>query len=298
MKILERFINKQRNTELPVISKVVTIKEPTVEEIHESFYTEVDRLLEEANISKSLDTNKQDLIDKANRLKALGFINTKEVKEAQNEINRLEILKIENKAKKELIDAINYFSFKYPQYKFITEDSVKKICSRYGLIYGEIDRYIGDVPEKNLKHIEQFKIDVKDKLYLDREWYWDGYNGTNRVIRSSIMNYNTYYEYHRLKPSEEYYEKMRYYHPSSIPSRRASIPSRREYICSPLEIAAPIKKFNMRDHEIKDFKLQRIEDRDPVVLQPVCYNNKKYYLIVTAWGDEASDELVINQKMN
>jgi len=33
---------------------------------------------------------------------------------------------------------------------------------------------------------------------------------------------------------------------------------------------------------------------DPVVLQPV----KGGYLIITAWGDEASDELVVNQKFN
>ena len=33
---------------------------------------------------------------------------------------------------------------------------------------------------------------------------------------------------------------------------------------------------------------------DPVVLQPV----KGGYLIITAWGDEASDEIVVNQKMN
>lgn len=291
MKILERFINKQRNTELPVISKVVTIKEPTVEEIHESFYTEVDRLLEEANISKSLDTNKQDLIDKANRLKSLGFINTKEVKEAQNEINRLEILKIENKAKKELIDAINYFSFKYPQYKFITEDSVKRICSKYGLIYGEINRYIGEVPEKNLKYIEQFKINDEDKLYLEREWYQSRYERVETLYKSRIISYSQYFEHTRPKSWEEY----RYLVDKGL---RINSDFRDEIICSSLEIAAPIKMFNMKDHEIQDFKLQRIEDKDPVVLQPVQYNNKKYYLIVTAWGDEASDELVVNQKMN
>lgn len=61
------------------------IKE-VIEEIHETFYTEVDRLLAEAKISKSLDTDKQDLIDKCTRLKSLGFTNTKEVKEAELEL--------------------------------------------------------------------------------------------------------------------------------------------------------------------------------------------------------------------
>ena len=50
--------------------------------------------------------------------------------------------------------------------------------------------------------------------------------------------------------------------------------------------------------ELKDFKLSKIEIPDPVVLQPVMFNKTKYYLIVTAWGDEASDELVVNQNHN
>jgi hypothetical protein len=34
--------------------------------------------------------------------------------------------------------------------------------------------------------------------------------------------------------------------------------------------------------------------KDPVVLRPV----KGGYLILAAWGDEASDEIVVNHKMN
>ncbi len=70
------------------------------------------------------------------------------------------------------------------------------------------------------------------------------------------------------------------------------------YSKCPLEIAAPVKDFNMTSHEIKDFKISKIEIPDPVVLQPVIYEGIKHYLIVTAWGDEAEDELVVNQKMN
>ena len=50
--------------------------------------------------------------------------------------------------------------------------------------------------------------------------------------------------------------------------------------------------------ELKDFKLSKIEIPDPVVLQPVNFKGEKYYLIVTAWGDEASDELVVNETLN
>jgi len=50
--------------------------------------------------------------------------------------------------------------------------------------------------------------------------------------------------------------------------------------------------------EIKDFKLSKIEIPDPVVLQPVFFKGKKHYLIVTAWGIEAEDELVKNSNHN
>jgi hypothetical protein len=189
-----------------------------IEEIHESFYTEVDKLLAEAKVSKSLDTDKQDLIDKCNRLKALGFTNTKEVKEAESEIERLNRLKAENQAKNNLTEAINYFSFKYPHYKFITEDSVKKICQKWNLIYGTIDNYIGNVPDKNLKHIEDFKIDETDDCYSYSFRSMFGSVSTNANISAS-----------KAELMKKEIDRL------PIHTHRASIEK------SPLEIAAPAK---------------------------------------------------------
>lgn len=241
-----------------------------IEEIHESFYTEVNKLLESANIQSSLATDKQDLIDKRNRLVALGFNNSAEVKEAESEIQRLQTLERENSQKKELIEAINYFSFKYPAYKFITEESVKKICQKYGLVYGTIDRYIGTVPDKNLKHMEDFKISEDDECYLKAT----SYGGPNLYI--DYMNKKEFEIFVKTRPL---YNIERYSQ------------------CS-LEIAAPITDFNLESHEVKDFKISKTPVPDPVVLKPVIFNTQKYYLIVTAWGDEASDELVLNSNHN
>jgi hypothetical protein len=241
-----------------------------IEEIHETFYTEVDKLLAEARISNSLETDKQNLIDKHKRLKALGFINTKEVKEAKDEVARLKALENENKAKADLIEAINYFSQKYPLYKFITEESVKKICSKYNLVYGSVDRYIGTVPDENLKHMENFKISEEDSCSLVEECF----NGVN----------HTFVRKEFFAPSNKQFDTDRFC----------------QYLSSkcPLEIAAPLKDFNMTDSEVKDFKISDIEILDPVVLQPVVFKGTKYYLIVTAWGLEASDELVVNTLYN
>jgi len=57
------------------------------------------------------------------------------------------------------------------------------------------------------------------------------------------------------------------------------------------KICAPIKDFNMEKKKVKG---HHIVPEDPIVLQPV----RGGYLIVTCWGPEASDELVINQNHN
>lgn len=262
------------NTIEQVVTKGKTTNE-IIDEIHETFYTEVDRLLADAKILTSTDTNLQPLLDKYEKLKALGFINTAECKEAVAEIARLQAIKHENANKEQLTKAVNYFSMKYPNNKFITEDSVKKICAKYSLVYGTIDKYIGTVPDKNLAEIASFKIDNFDKACFSSRLFlgWD-----NRNPSIEIMSYARMKSYSPNRDMDYHYDV--------------------EYSECKLEIAAPLKDFNMDKHEIKDFKISKIEIPDPVVLQPVLFENTKYYLILSAWGQEATDELVVNQKFN
>jgi hypothetical protein len=230
----------------------------SIEEIHETFFTEVDRLLATAKLSNSLYTDKQDLIDKCERLKALGFTSTKEIKEAESEIERLKLLKEENIGKQELIEAINYFNITYPNYKFITEDSVNKICEKYELIFYKISRYMGSVPDVNLKHIEEFSINFNDECYF-----------AETIGRYDSGNYNQ-----RYVNKEEH---------DIINNNYTTFCDDRATKC-PLEIAAPLKDFNTVGIKIKNNKIVENEIPDPIVLKPVIFKDKKYYLIVTAWG--------------
>lgn len=248
-----------------------------VAEIHENFYTEVDRLLISAKASNSLETDKQDLINKCNRLKALGFTNAKEVKEGELELERLKKLNIENEAKKEIIEAIEYFRVKYPQYKFITEDSVLNICNKYNLVYGGIERYQGDVPSSNLNHIEQFKIKEEDECFVKTSRY---------VYSMSDDKKNTYMNRDQFDKEKSIYRSDLIHHQTANFSK------------CPLEIAAPKNDFDMEGMEVENFKLKAIEIPDPIVLKPVHFKGSKHYLIVTAWGDEASDSEVGNERMN
>lgn len=266
-----------------LFKKSVKTTEQVIEEIHESFYTEVDRLLESANIGNSLETNKQALIDKREKLVKLGFTSTKEVVEADKEIERLNALRADNAAKKTIIEAINYFSFKYPNYKFITEESVKKICEKYGLIYGAISKYIGTVPSKNITQMEQFKIDENDECYEHYTTSLSTFSGLSRTASKYINKKEYDAEIDRVRELNTY---------------RSIYSSRNIYSKCGLEIAAPIKDFNLEGQEVSDFKISKIEIPDPVVLKPVVFKSNKYYLIVTAWGLEAIDELVFNEKQN
>lgn len=285
----EKF-NYTKNVE--VLDKPIkkSVKE-TIEEIHETFYTEVDRIKKECSNLNSLETTKQALIDKRNKLVDNGFRNTKECKEAEIEINRLRTLSAENTQKEKIAKAANYFSFTYPHYKFITEDSVKKICQKYNLIYGEVSKYIGTVPDLNLKQIQEFKIKEEDECYAKYYNYRGGWNSSKDF--TCYLN-NILEEREKQKEYENYiagHDGAYIHRPINF---RSPFESHESIEKCPLEICAPLKDFDTRNMEVKDFKLSKIEIPDPVVLKPVHFESSKYYLIVTAWGDEASDPLVQN----
>lgn len=269
---LKRTVTNKGVTKNPAVKSTAQL----VEEIHEDFFTEVDKLLAEAKISRPLDTDKQDLIDKCERLKRLGFDNAKGMKEAESEMERLNELAIENENKKAIIAAIEYFSVKYPQYKFITEESVKKICDKYGLVYGEISRYTGEVPEKNLSYIERFSIENADKCYKYRKI----------MLLSDDIN--------RCIGHDEYQAFLEK-HNGGLSWGGSVLEEVKE---SPLEIAAPVSDFDMKGMEIKNFKISKIPVPYPVVLKPIYHGGNKYYLIGTAWGEEASDDMIVNEKAN
>ena len=261
-----------------------------IEEIHESFFGEVEKLLAEAKISNSLETEYQTLIDKCERLKALGFTNTAEVKSAEAEIGRLRGLKRANDEKEILINAIEYFSSKYPNYKFITTDSVTKICEKYGLVQGSTDKYIGTVPDTNLKHIEDFKVDEIDDCYVSEHFNPEDHRRHQFSWFEGYLN------------GEEFNLKMvrkldGFNGPVYITddSRDNMFQITKET----LNIVAPLKDFDMKKSELKGTQIvDKVEIPDPIVLKPVCYKNRKYFLIVTAWGLEAADELVVNPNHN
>lgn len=260
----------------------------TVEEIHETFRTEVDRLLAEAKAIKAAPLVDEGVRARAERLRALGFSCTKEVVIVDEVMAQARAVEMENEGKAALAAAIEYFSTRYPTYRFITPEGVKRICERYGLALGNVKDYIGDVPEANLKQLEEFRVSEEDDCcshFLNvqfAERTFKGYLSSSQVAQVA----------------------------QEREARKANVITRGEgadwsfwsysdlgfesFIHHPLKIVAPGKDF--REGMVREE--HRMVAPDPVVLKPVVHKGEQYFLIVTAWGEEAQDQDVISLKAN
>lgn len=286
---------KKQTPEIIVSDKPVSKKvyPKVVEDIHNEFFTAGDNILQEATcLLKELET--KDLA-KGKRLAALGFGKTREAVVAVETENKLATTK-------EIADLVMYYRINYPNNKFITEEQVKAICEKYGLVCGETNMYKGFVPESKLSLIEKFKLKKQDESQ-----YWfeitESNNGDNVKLPLSFIsdkdlserginyfdgrnNLNYFYikgvfgDSDLCKPEVcELFNGLQFVKATMVDKS--------------LRICAPLKDMEIpQGKEVKGYKIQDIPD--PVVLQPV----RGGYLIVCAWGDEASDEIVVNEINN
>lgn len=164
----------------------------------------------------------------------------------------------------ELIQKAKFWQRKYPLYRFIDSATLDRICEKYGLIIGAVGNYTGFVPDKNLREIENFKVADEDisKEVIIRETDWD----TLHKMHSQV---------------------------GVIPQKTSIIQEQMG-----LEIAAPAIHMQNSESDTSSRNPSVVLD-DPIVLQPVYKDDMhEGYLIVTAWGDEASDPEVINPASN
>jgi len=273
------FFNKTPKTE----TQVSTSNYPAiVDEIHNEFFTAGDNILDEAkSLLTQLETHD---IAKGKRLAALGFGKTREAVAAIETENKLATTK-------EIAELVVYYKVNYPNNKFITEEQVKAICEKYGLVCGETSAYKGFVPESKLALIERFELKKQDIPfmvvysneneiigYASKEDIGEYLSDQKRIYITSINGSPVIYG----GAKTPCYDK--YKHLSFVQAKKET-PS--------LKICAPLKDMEVKSNQqVKGYKIMDIPD--PVVLQPV----RGGYLIVCAWGDESSDEIVVNQQMN
>ncbi len=246
-----------------------------VYEIHHAFETAGDTILAEAQSILRECENKT--IDKGKRLLSLGFKQSKEA------VIYSGIISKEADAKM-ISDLVIRYKTKYPNNKFITEKQVKAICDKWNLVCAPTDRFKGFVPEIKLKEIEKFVVRHDDK-------------------REMVCT-NLKYRYSSIQEDEKKIMNKKYRNgifpiPKHGEIDGVTIASYDLVDNQNLLICAPKRDMDLKGLQklgaiFASFNVITIPVPDPVVLQPVING----YLIVCAWGDEATDENVVNQGMN
>lgn len=257
--------------------------------IHKEFNTVTERIVKEAN--EILTQVPISLIEKGKRLAKLGFHRTKEANDAYQ-------LEEKSRITKEMAELVKYYQKHYPLNKFVDETSVKQICEKYGLVCGEISMFKGFVPEIKLTQIENFKLRQEDVPYAV-------------LVNSSkneVLSFLCYDDINHSNYVDEEIKKKSYFFVNDNSGRLDDDSQRINHKFHPLikmqhnicrvvhpekyiglKICAPIKDMEIpQGYQLQGHKI--VHNPDPVVLQPVNGG----YLIVAAWGDEASDEIVVN----
>jgi hypothetical protein len=223
----------------------------TAEVILNDFYKESQQVTNRA--SAMTESELESLQAKSEKVKEFGFINAVPVEDYKSVTSALEYIKIGM------------------PYRFITEEGIKRVCEKYGLLFGNTRRYLGDIPDKNLEDIQTFKKLYKrnlsrknsDDLFLSME--------SSLLSAGSVPSIFNPFSGSRLR------EQM---------DGLATMMRMEEFM-----IAAPAEMMKHDPDEIKD---NHILVDDPIVFKKV----KGGYLIVTAWGKEAYDPEITNHHHN
>lgn len=233
----------------------------TVDQIHADFDSAQERLVAEA--TRIVNKKPVDLIEKGERLKSIGFTSAKPVSISEVVLSRIA-------QSKEFLSNLSDYQVRYPDYKFITDSEVERLCKKYGLVFGPANKYIGDIPEKNIREIESFRLLEEDYIVKDETFTFTTYVG-------SIFHSGRWADTDP-RPNIDFgvtYEKSP------------------EKIKPDFKIVAPKKDFDTSNMTLKGYVLEE-NLPDPIVLQPV----KGGYLIVSKWGIEGNDESLTNELMN
>lgn len=279
-----------------------------VQDIHKEFFTASDRLLTEANLILATSN-----LDKVTSLKSLGFINVKEVTRS------IEQERSHNQLKSSMEMVLKYKS-KYINYKFITENQLNEICTKYKLVCAPIENFTGFVPSKNLIELQKFSsaiddIDIEHKLIIKSIGISRYY--ISKKLQKSIYDYIVANDFtfnfndiglklNSIISKDDMIlaiKNIATLATGLVPNNYFITATKIEYQIDDksLVICAPEKDFKFKkSNKIGNFISELYKPTyaetfdDPVV----CRRVKGGYIIGTAWGDEASDPIVLNPQFN
>lgn len=173
-------------------------------------------------------------------------------------VKQLRELKKEKEKFQKIRDSIERYQKKYPLNKFITKQEASSVCEKYNLYIADIPFFKGFVPERNLQEMERFVSNYSITEYFKQD--------LSKMYHESIVVSKE--EYDNKIPGFNYYEHT--------PIFKIMAPETQFHITSGMRKVG---------REIID---------DPIVLLPV----PEGYVVITAWGDEASDPIIVNEGNN
>lgn len=249
---------------------------------------------------KGLNPNHQ-LVDKAVKLKALGFTNSKEVGDAITSEEDLKVLK-----------CYSFLQRHFPGSLILKEEDFINLNVKYGLVVGRLSAYKGSVPDENIDEISKVMATAQA---LEANEYVN-YSGNGSPLRYvtgmqvathpmpiDSMSYPVGRYFIRQEPSHiglTYLSRNKarmnaypFFHILSEASKHGvNVADSKECSSADLFIAAPIEEMNeTMQFTVPERKIIPINN-DPFVFQVTPIG----VMIHSKWGVEAEDNIFDNIK--
>lgn len=264
------------------MENILEHKTLSFKDVHLELERENSLLLKEHDLS--------DFTEKSDFLKAINFNNSKATKLYSAIIESQEYRKDFNRRYNGM-------------YKFILPEQLERVCEKYNLFVRGANDFCGDIPEKNIKDMMDFKFFIEDifSVNFENQSAMEKSIMENDVLDKARIPRNASY---RLESLTSVMEKIvesfsNKFYSGNMDWRLKN----RMLLQSRLVIAAVPSLFRPSAFEKDNTRLgndrEELEATGQVDLDPiVMLKNSHGYIIITAWGDEANDELVVNQNLN
>ena len=227
-------------------------------EIHSAFKSSIDSntidslkidLEEYSTLSKSIST-----LDK------IGFQNSITTRKLKHRF-----AKIENAEKRNLLsEEILKIQALYPNYRMIGFKKTVELCEKYNLYLSSAELFIGSIPNKNAKEIEEYVQTMSSNKNVTCLKTYD----INDLISGNMWTSYT---------------------PSLFIAARRSDFATHPYM---IQIGRTLQMVEKPQFELKfNINMPNL-DPDPIILSPIKVGKTFVFHIVSAWGTEADDDYV------
>jgi hypothetical protein len=284
-------------TDAPVKEVTKPVKEEDYSAIIQEIHNKVDWLAELFNQplaeidqvkQKINDLEATPIVNHIVRKQKIGFGITEKEKEESDRIEALikeqnwELINLEIRSQE--LARLQEIRDKYPLRKFVLRSDVEKLCEKYQLALGYTIHYKGELPEKNMREIENYKPTEDDlKIFKVTEGSWSSFKESFVIESGNELE-------KRIKPkkyktgsdmlNDIYYAQIRgvsYVSPYTTEKEEV-----KSFI-----IACPAQDLTQTINEVKVTHIP-----DPIVFAPT--GAEFIFQIVSKWGLEANDPLVVN----